>query len=65
VTDLTGSGVRDAKVPLPRDGRWVEVLNTDALDYGGTGEGNLGAVSASTAGAVTVGPSATVWLIPG
>jgi len=62
VTDLTGAGVRDAPVPLPRAGRWVEVLNTDAHDYGGTGEGNLGAVDAA---AVTVGPSATVWLIPG
>ena len=31
-------------VPLP--GRWREVLNSDALAYGGSGMGNLGGVEA-------------------
>jgi 1,4-alpha-glucan branching enzyme len=30
-----------------RGGRWREVLNSDALDYGGSGQGNLGAVEAT------------------
>ena len=34
------------RVPLPVGGRWREVLNTDAAEYGGSGIGNLGAVDA-------------------
>ena len=34
------------RVPLPVGGRWREVLNTDAAEYGGSGVGNLGAVDA-------------------
>ena len=29
---------------MPRGGRWAEVLNGDASDYGGSGVGNLGGV---------------------
>ncbi len=36
----------DYRVGLPNTGRWVEVLNTDAEAYGGSGVGNLGGVSA-------------------
>jgi 1,4-alpha-glucan branching enzyme len=32
---------------LPMSGTWWEVLNTDALIYGGTDSGNLGAIEAS------------------
>ncbi|KAK0338657.1 hypothetical protein LTR94_037716, partial [Friedmanniomyces endolithicus] len=32
------------RVPLPHDGRWREILNTDAHDYWGSGLGNLGGV---------------------
>ena len=32
------------RLGLPRPGRWRELLNTDAADYGGSGLGNLGAV---------------------
>ncbi|HYF59357.1 MAG TPA: 1,4-alpha-glucan branching enzyme, partial [Burkholderiaceae bacterium] len=39
--------IRDAyRVGVPRAGRWREVLNGDALDYGGSGVGNLGGVDA-------------------
>ncbi|MFM8773911.1 MAG: 1,4-alpha-glucan branching protein GlgB, partial [Actinomycetota bacterium] len=34
------------RVGLPVDGRWREVLNTDASEYGGSGVGNLGVVTA-------------------
>src|SRR5690606_10362241 len=33
-------------VGVPRGGTWIERLNTDAVDYGGSGVGNLGAVEA-------------------
>ena len=33
-------------LPLPRAGRWRERLNTDATAYGGSGRGNLGAITA-------------------
>jgi 1,4-alpha-glucan branching enzyme len=34
------------RLGLPRDGRWREVINTDAECYGGSGVGNLGTVRA-------------------
>ena len=33
------------RVGVPFPGRWTEVLNSDAADYGGTGVGNLGGVN--------------------
>jgi 1,4-alpha-glucan branching enzyme len=49
---------------------WTEVVNTDAREYGGAGEGNLGAVQAvpeplhgePASAAVTLGAGAAVWL---
>ena len=32
------------RVGVPASGSWVEVLNTDAEPYGGSGQGNLGTV---------------------
>ncbi|CAN5870261.1 1,4-alpha-glucan branching protein GlgB [soil metagenome] len=57
---------------LPTAGRWHEVLNTDAEPYGGSGVGNLGAVSADgppahgqpTSATVTLPPLAVVWFEP-
>ena len=37
---------RDFRLGLPSEGRWEEVLNTDAEGYTGSGVGNLGAVEA-------------------
>jgi 1,4-alpha-glucan branching enzyme len=34
------------RLGLPRDGRWDEVLNSDAEVYGGSNLGNLGGVTA-------------------
>jgi 1,4-alpha-glucan branching enzyme len=34
------------RIGLPRSGRWLEVLNSDAHIYGGSGVGNLGGVTA-------------------
>ena len=35
------------RVGVPRDGRWTEVLNSDAVEYGGSGMGNMGGVEAT------------------
>ncbi|HVR30244.1 MAG TPA: 1,4-alpha-glucan branching protein GlgB, partial [Thermoanaerobaculia bacterium] len=35
------------QVGAPREGRWREILNTDAREYGGSGQGNLGGVEAA------------------
>jgi 1,4-alpha-glucan branching enzyme len=32
------------RIGVPGPGRWVEILNTDAEPYGGSGQGNLGGV---------------------
>jgi 1,4-alpha-glucan branching enzyme len=34
------------RVGVPEDGEWQEVLNSDAAAYGGSGQGNLGGVTA-------------------
>ena len=38
-------------VGVPARGRWREIINTDARDYGGAGWGNLGAVDSAPVGA--------------
>src|SRR5437868_10226565 len=35
------------RIGVPRGGRWRERLNSDAADYGGSGQGNLGALEAA------------------
>lgn len=44
------------RLPLPHDGAWREVLNSDAQDYGGSGIGNLGQVTAEHGAAFVVLP---------
>ena len=36
------------RVGVPRGGYWKEMLNSDAGEYGGSGQGNLGGVEATT-----------------
>ncbi len=38
------------RVGVPEGGDWVELINTDATDYGGSGIGNLGAIAAADSG---------------
>ena len=60
------------RVALPRPGSWREVLNTDAVEYGGSGVGNLGRVVADDtpwhdqpySGEMTLPPLGVVWLVP-
>jgi 1,4-alpha-glucan branching enzyme len=54
-------------LPLPHAGRWREVLNSDAEHYGGSGIGNMGAVTAvsgatGTGAFVSLPPLATIVL---
>ncbi|CAN7422268.1 1,4-alpha-glucan branching protein GlgB [Mesorhizobium sp. LjNodule214] len=49
------------RVPLPQAGKWREIINTDASDYGGSGQGNGGEVEARAEGG---GISATMLLPP-
>jgi 1,4-alpha-glucan branching enzyme len=61
------------RVGLPVPGPWRELLNTDAIEWGGGGIGNYGAVEAEEIGwhgqrwsaAVTLPPLAVLWLTPG
>ena len=38
----------DYRVGVPRRGYWKEILNSDATEYGGSGQGNLGGLEASS-----------------
>ena len=56
---------RDGYVlPLPHAGAWRELLNTDATIYGGSGRGNLGAITAGTQPSHGQSASARVSLPP-
>ncbi len=46
VANLTPVARHGYRVGLPAPGRWRELLNTDALEWGGSGVGNYGAVEA-------------------
>ncbi|MGF3055441.1 1,4-alpha-glucan branching protein GlgB [Microbacterium sp. YY-01] len=46
ITNFAGVALHGVELDLPRAGTWQEILNTDALEFGGHGEGNLGAVYA-------------------
>ena len=50
ISNFTPVPRKDYRVPLPAEGRWREILNTDAAAYGGTGKGNGGAVEARSEG---------------
>ncbi|HEY3736930.1 MAG TPA: 1,4-alpha-glucan branching protein GlgB [Jatrophihabitans sp.] len=58
------------RIGLPWAGRWAEVINTDAPDYGGSGVGNAGVVTAvpeplhgmPASAQLRVPPLGTLWL---
>jgi 1,4-alpha-glucan branching enzyme len=62
----------DWTLGLPFDGEWQEILNTDAQAFGGSGVGNLGAVTANQPGThgqphaakVNIPPLGAIWLKP-
>jgi 1,4-alpha-glucan branching enzyme len=60
------------RIGLPRAGTWTELVNTDSVDYGGSGVGNLGTVQAQelpwhglpASAALRVPPLGALWLRP-
>jgi 1,4-alpha-glucan branching enzyme len=46
ISNLTPLPRENYRVPLPAAGKWREILNSDATDYGGSGKGNGGMVEA-------------------
>jgi len=72
VVNFSGQPHGNFRLGFPRDGRWQEVLNTDAEEFGGSGVGNLGSVVVGDAGVqgqpfsaeITVPPLAAVFFKP-
>jgi 1,4-alpha-glucan branching enzyme len=72
VANLSPTVHYDHLVGMPSPGRWREVVNTDATHYGGSGVGNLGAVTADgppvhgqpTSARLALPPLAVVWFEP-
>jgi 1,4-alpha-glucan branching enzyme len=72
VANFSGDPHHDYRIGLPVGGRWREVINTDAAEYGGSGVGNLGAVEAVAepwhgrpfSVALTLPPLGVLWLVP-
>jgi len=68
--NFSGAPHNGYQVGLPFAGVWEEILNTDAADFGGSGVGNLGAVTAldvpwagrPASAVVTLPPLAGLWL---
>ena len=68
--NFSGAPHTPYQVGLPFAGVWDEILNTDAADFGGSGVGNLGAVTAvdvpwagrPASAVVTLPPLAGLWL---
>ncbi len=52
------------RVGVPHGGTWLEVFNSDAREYGGSGQGNLGGVEASPLGCRQHSHSLTITLPP-
>ena len=50
VCNLTPQTHFEFRLGVPRAGFYRERLNTDAIDYGGSGQGNLGGVAADAEG---------------
>jgi 1,4-alpha-glucan branching enzyme len=61
VCNMTPALHGEYRLPLPHDGAWREVLNSDAAIYGGSGKGNLGVTMAQQgAASLCLPPLATV-----
>ncbi len=71
ISNFTPAPRENYVLPLPRAGRWREIVNTDARDYGGSGWGNLGFIEADAPGdkgrpaaaRVTLPPLATLMFV--
>lgn len=72
IVNFAGRPHDDVRFGLPLAGRWREVLNTDAAEYGGSGVGNFGGVDATdepwagrpASASFTLPPLGAVWFQP-
>ena len=70
--ELLGAAARRLPASPAIAGRWREVLNTDAIKYGGSGVGNLGRIVATqepwhgqpASAQITLPPLGVLWLVP-
>ncbi|WP_166865643.1 1,4-alpha-glucan branching protein GlgB [Salinibacterium sp. ZJ70] len=70
VVNFGGNPVGPYRVGLPAGGDWIEVLNSDAEEFGGSGVGNLGRVTATdepwhgqpASTVLTLPPLGAIWL---
>jgi len=61
IANMTPHGHEGYRLPLPHDGLWREIFNSDAAVYGGSGVGNRGVAVAEGGGAfLTLPPLATM-----
>jgi 1,4-alpha-glucan branching enzyme len=56
VSNMTPTLHGQYRLPFPHDGKWREALNSDAAIYGGSGQGNLGGITAHGGAALVVLP---------
>lgn len=65
ITNFSPVVRQNYRVQVSTAGYWREVLNTDALEFGGSGVGNQGGVqSQDNTIELTLPPLATIWLCP-
>lgn len=72
VVNFSGVPHDDYRLGLPSAGRWREVVNTDAQEYGGSGVGNGGAIQAvaepwdgkPASATLSLPPLGTLYLLP-
>jgi len=72
LANFSGVPIEGYRVGLPFAGRWAEILNTDAQEFGGSGVGNYGAVTADdepwagrpASARLTLPPLGALWLRP-
>ncbi|MFC4139253.1 MULTISPECIES: 1,4-alpha-glucan branching protein GlgB [unclassified Microbacterium] len=69
ISNFAGVQRTGYRLDLPLKGVWLEVLNTDAAEFGGSGGGNLGLVTAHPVGedavpvaTITLPALSTIWL---
>ncbi len=63
VTNFTPMPRADYRIGLPHAGQWREILNTDATQFGGSGTGNMGRVTATKTPAHSF-PASAVMFVP-
>ena len=72
VFNFSGNPVGPYRLGMPFGGVWNEIINTDAVEFGGSGVGNFGAVTAldepwggrPASVELTLPPLAGLWLVP-